>query len=117
MTNSKEHLCILLRLAMHKLECGDFDEEILAELDSIICGMRAAAREGRQRRLAAVTAQRDELLRAAKAVQELFGDDLDEFCLIDFRKVHVRDLLDAFVEAIARAQPEQPQQPKEADHG
>lgn len=63
--------------------------------------------------IAELAAQRDGLLVAAKAVQELLGDDLDAPRIVDFRQACVRDLWDAFVEAIARAQPEQPQQPKE----
>lgn len=74
---------------------------------------RAADYDKLAAQLAAVTAQRDELLRAAKAVQELLGDDLDAPRIVDFRQACVRDLWDAFVEAIARAQPEQPQQPQD----
>lgn len=69
--------------------------------------------ESLRAQLAAVTAQRDGLLVAAKAVQELLGDDLDAPRIVDFRQACVRDLWDAFVEAIARAQPQQPQQPQE----
>lgn len=78
--------------------------------DRLITASRTTlvAREAVCADIAELAAQRDGLLVAAKAVQELLGDDLDAPRIVDFRQACVRDLWDAFVEAIARAQPEQP---------
>ena len=87
--------------AEHERRAG---QEMTAGLHEKLAEVRAE--------LAAVKRQRDELLRAAKAWQSVFGDaDGSEPVVIDLRNAAVFDLFTAFVDTLAAEQPK-PQDPE-----
>ncbi len=92
---SDERLQECVDLSKKRLPVPDLDFQEFHAITSELAGYRA--------QLAAVTAQRDDLLRAARVVVDAYD-----------RQDYYQEGIDKTLRsAIARAQPEQPQQPKE----